>query len=58
MERDKVKVVITNKQKKERIPTGIRMLVRRACIAVLKTEDFRDSAEVEVSFVDDDEICL
>lgn len=56
MERDKVKVVITNKQKKERIPTGIRMLVRRACIAVLKTEDFRDSAEVEVSFVDDDEI--
>lgn len=56
MEKDKVKVVITNNQKKTKIPTGIRMLVRRACIAVLKTEGFRDSAEVDVTFVDDDEI--
>lgn len=53
---DKTKVVITNKQKKEKIPTGIRMLVRRACLAVLDTEGFRDPAEVDVSFVDDEEI--
>ncbi len=53
---DKVRVNITNKQKKVKIPTGIRMLVRRACIAVLKSEEFHSSAEVEVSFVDDGEI--
>ena len=33
---DKIKVVITNKQKAVKIPTGIRMLVRRRCNAVLK----------------------
>lgn len=52
----KIKVNITNKQKKEKIPTGIRMLVRRACIAVLAEEGFDESAEVDVSFVDDEEI--
>ncbi len=56
MENEKVRVVITNKQKKVKIPTGIRMLVRRACTAVLKMEQFLDSAEVEVTFVDDNEI--
>ncbi len=56
MEKDKVKVTIVNKQKAYKIPTGIRMLIRRACIAVLKTENFSDSAEVEVSFVDDRQI--
>ncbi len=56
MEKDKVKVNIVNKQKAEKIPTGIRMLIRRACIAVLKMEEFHDSAEVEVSFVDDKQI--
>lgn len=56
MENEKVRVVITNKQKKVKIPTGIRMLVRRACTAVLKMEEFLDSAEVEVTFVDDNEI--
>ena len=40
MENEKVRVVITNKQKKVKIPTGIRMLVRRACTAVLKMEEF------------------
>ena len=56
MVNEKVRVVITNKQKKVKIPTGIRMLVRRACTAVLKMEQFLDSAEVEVTFVDDNEI--
>lgn len=56
MEKDKVKVTIVNKQKAYKIPTGIRMLIRCACIAVLKTENFSDSAEVEVSFVDDRQI--
>lgn len=56
MDKDKVKVNIVNKQKKEKIPTGIRMLIRRACVAVLKMEQFHENAEVEVSFVDDEEI--
>ena len=52
----KTKVVITDKQKSHKIPSGIRMLVRRACSAVLVTEGFSDPAEVNVTFVDDEEI--
>ena len=53
---DKIKVTITDKQKKMKMPTGIRMLLRRCCVAVLKNENFTDSAEVSIYFVDDDEI--
>lgn len=56
MANDKVKVIITDKQKKVRIPTGLRMLVRRACIAVLRTEEFKGNAEISVTFVDNEEI--
>ena len=56
MATDKVKVIITDSQKKVRIPTGLRMLVRRACIAALREEKFEGSAEVSVTFVDDEEI--
>lgn len=53
---DKVKVVITNDQKEVKIPTGVRMLVRRCCTAVLVNEEFSGSAEVSVRFVNDEEI--
>lgn len=53
---DKVKVIITNDQKHVKIPTGMRMLVRRCCTAVLTLEHFDGSAEVNVRFVDDEEI--
>lgn len=53
---EKVKVTIMNKQKTTKIPTGIRMLIRRACIAVLAEEGFTSPAEVDVSFVDDEQI--
>ncbi|MDR1564386.1 MAG: rRNA maturation RNase YbeY [Oscillospiraceae bacterium] len=53
---EKIRVMITDTQKKVKIPTGTRMLVRRACSAVLKEEDFEGSAEVSVTFVDDDKI--
>lgn len=56
MATDKVKVIITDAQKKVRIPTGLRLLVRRACIAVLREEKFDGNAEVSVTFVDDEEI--
>lgn len=39
---NKIRVVITNKQKAVKIPTGIRMLVRRCCNAVLKLENLKD----------------
>lgn len=53
---NKIKVIISNNQKKVKIPTGIRMLVRRCCNAVLQLEKFEDSAEVSVSFVDNQQI--
>lgn len=53
---NKVKVIISNRQKEVKIPTGIRMLVRRCCNAVLQLEEFGESAEVSVSFVDNDQI--
>ncbi|MBR6407546.1 MAG: rRNA maturation RNase YbeY [Clostridia bacterium] len=52
----KNRVMITNKQKAVKIPTGIRMLVRRCCNAVLIMENFSRSAEISVSFVDDEQI--
>ena len=52
----KIKVTITDKQKKVKLPSGTRLLVRRACTAVLVEENFTDLAEVDVSFVDDEQI--
>lgn len=52
----KVKVAISNDQSEIRIPTGVRMLVRRCCTAVLVQEEFDGAAEVSVTFVDDEEI--
>ena len=49
---DKIKVIITNKQKTVKIPPGIRMLVRRCCNAVLKLENFEGPAEISVTFTD------
>lgn len=53
---DKIKVIITNDQNTVKIPTGVRMLVRRCCTAVLVNEEFNASAEVSVRFVDNAEI--
>lgn len=50
------KVTINDKQKKIKLPTGTRLLVRKACIATLKCENFSDIAEIDVTFVDDEEI--
>ena len=49
---NKIRVVITNKQKTVKIPTGIRMLVRRCCNAVLQLENFEGAAEISVTFTD------
>lgn len=53
---DRIKVIITNKQKNVKIPTGLRMLIRRCCNAVLKMEHFEGSVEVSVTLVNNKEI--
>lgn len=53
---EKIKVIISDDQKDVKIPTGIRMLIRRCCHAVLDLEGFKESAEISVRFVDDVEI--
>ena len=54
--KDKFKEIITNEQNVIKIPTGIRMLVRRCCNAVLVNEQFKGSAEISVTIVDDEAI--
>ncbi len=53
---DKIKVIISNKQKDVKIPTGLRMLIRRCCNAVLKMEKFDGSVEVSVTLVNNKQI--
>ena len=53
---EKIRVIITNDQKAVKIPTGIRMLIRRCCHAVLRMEEFYDPAEISVTFVDNEQI--
>jgi len=52
----KIKVIIVDDQQEVKVPTGIRMLLRRACTAVLVQENFERFAEVGVRFVDEGEI--
>jgi len=52
----KIKVVIVDGQQEVKVPTGIRMLLRRACTAVLVHKQFEKPAEVGIRFVDDNEI--
>ena len=53
---NQVKVIISNDQKDIKIPSGIRLLIRRCCHAVLEEEGFTDNAEVSVRFVDNETI--
>ena len=46
---DAVKVVISNDQKAVKIPTGIRMLIRRCCQCRLELENFEGSVRSECS---------
>ncbi len=53
---EKIRVIIDNKQKDVKIPTGLRMLVRRCCNAVLRMENFPYPAEISVTFVNNQQI--
>ena len=50
------KVLITNEQNAVKIPSGLRILIRRSCNAVLNYEKFEGSAEISVIFVDNQRI--
>lgn len=56
MTENKIRVIITNKQNVVKIPTGLRMLIRRCCNAVLRMENFEGGAEISVTFVDNEQI--
>ncbi len=49
-----VKVNITAKDKQIKLPTGTRLLIRKACNATLKFEGLEEPAEVDVSIVNDE----
>lgn len=51
---EKVKVVISDDQHSVKVPSGIRMLIRRCCHAVLQLEKFEGPAEVSVRLVDNE----
>jgi probable rRNA maturation factor len=53
---DKLKVSISNMQKETKIPTGVRLLIRKCCHAVLQAEEMHGGYEVSVSFLDNEQM--
>ncbi|MDR0919320.1 MAG: rRNA maturation RNase YbeY [Oscillospiraceae bacterium] len=51
-----VKVYIQNKQKKLKLPTGLRLLIKKSCAAAAVYEKTPFKAEISVTLVDDKEI--
>ena len=50
------KVNVHNKLTRQKFPTGLKLLIRRCCIAVLEEEGIKDVFEIDVTFVDASEI--
>lgn len=53
---DKTKVVITDEQKSVKVPKGIRMIVRRSCLAALQAENIGSPCVINVTFTDNAKI--
>lgn len=53
---NKLKVDITDRQTEMSIPTGIRLLIRKCGHAVLRSEQLKGDFEINVNFVDNDQI--
>ncbi len=51
-----LKVIISNSQKKVKVPAGMRLLLRRCCNAVLSVESITEMSEVSISFIDNEEM--
>ena len=52
----KIRVNIINSQNKIKLPFGIKSVVKKACFQTLLSENFYHNAEINVTFVDDEEI--
>ena len=52
----KLKVYIKGSESNLKLPTGLKLLVRRCCTAVLAVEKFNKPSEVSVTFMSDNEI--
>lgn len=52
----KVRVNIYNKQKIIKIPTGLKLLIRRCCCAVLYDEGIDFPTEIDITFLDNEQI--
>lgn len=52
----KATVVISNQQKKVKISTGTRLLIRKSCLATLTVNGMSGKYEVNVTFVDNEQI--
>jgi probable rRNA maturation factor len=50
------KIIVANKQKRIKIPTGLQLLIRRCCNAVLREEQVKPPAELSVTFLNDVQI--
>lgn len=53
---NKIKVIIADDQNTVKVPSGVRLLIRRCCNAVLLMEGFSESVEISVRFVDNEQI--
>ena len=51
-----VKVNITLRKKNANLPSGVRLLIRKACNATLNYEGFDDPCEIDVTLVNDEMI--
>ena len=49
---EKTKVVITDEQKSVKVPKGLRLLIRRCCLATLKLAGYEGAAIVNVILTD------
>lgn len=53
---DKIKIVISDEQKSVKVPKGIRMIVRRSCLAALQMENVIGPCVINVTFTDNAKI--
>ncbi len=53
---DKLRVIFNDKQKEVKIQTGIRILLRRCCHAILEDDGFKGSVDVYITFTDNEEL--
>lgn len=52
----KVKLYVSNQQKKIAVPNGLRTTIRKCCEQALKDEGFENPAEVSLTYVDNETI--